>query len=92
MNFFFRSIVLYSPSLHAVTFRIHIHTWLPLQLLNAILQKKIQPQNSSTLAIRRHLDSKLDGKQINECLEDALRDHDDEGAKWSKPIQTVSSA
>lgn len=54
------------------------------KLLKAILQKKIHPQNSSTVATRRHLDWKLDEKEINECLEDALRDLDDDGAKWVK--------
>ncbi|CAL5081638.1 unnamed protein product [Urochloa decumbens] len=54
------------------------------KLLKAILQKKIHPQNSSPVATRRHLDWKLDEKEINECLEDALRDLDDEGAKWVK--------
>jgi hypothetical protein len=60
--------------------------WLLLQLLKAILQKKIHPQNSNTVATRRHLDWKLDEKEINECLEDALRDldDDDDGAKWVK--------
>lgn len=61
--------------------------WLSLQLLKAILQKKIHPQNSNTVATRRHLDWKLDEKEINECLEDALRDlddDDDDGAKWVK--------
>ncbi|EMS54923.1 hypothetical protein TRIUR3_20000 [Triticum urartu] len=54
------------------------------QLLKAILQKKIHPQNSSTLVPRRHLDWKPDEQEINECLEDALRDLDDDGAKWVK--------
>ncbi|WVZ65084.1 hypothetical protein U9M48_014505 [Paspalum notatum var. saurae] len=54
------------------------------KLLKAVLQKKIHPQNSSTLATRRHLDWKLDEKAINECLEDALRDLDEDGAKWDK--------
>ncbi|CAD6224865.1 unnamed protein product [Miscanthus lutarioriparius] len=57
------------------------------KLLKAILQKKIHPQNSNTVATRRHLDWKLDEKEINECLEveDALRDlDDDDGAKWVK--------
>lgn len=54
------------------------------KLLKAILQKKIHPQNSSTPATRRHLDWKLDEKEINECLEGALCDLDDEGAKWVK--------
>nr|CAB3453500.1 unnamed protein product [Digitaria exilis] len=54
------------------------------KLLKAILQKKIHPQNSSTVATRRHLDWKLDEKEINECLEDVLRDLDDDGAKWVK--------
>jgi hypothetical protein len=58
--------------------------WLRLQLLKAILQKKIHPQTSSTVATRRHLDWKLDEKEISECLEDALRDLDDDGAKWVK--------
>lgn len=56
----------------------------PFQLLKAILQKKIHPQNSSALAPRRHLDWKPDEQEINECLEDALRDLDDDGAKWVK--------
>ena len=30
------------------------------------------------------MDWKLDEKEINECLEDALRDLDDDGAKWVK--------
>ncbi|XP_066394383.1 protein DEEPER ROOTING 1-like [Miscanthus floridulus] len=56
------------------------------KLLKAILQKKIHPQNSNTVATRRRLDWKLDEKEINECLEDALRDldDDDDGAKWVK--------
>nr|QWB49531.1 deeper rooting 1 [Tripidium arundinaceum] len=55
------------------------------KLLKAILQKKIHPQNSNAVATRRHLDWKLDEKEINECLEDALRDlDDDDGAKWVK--------
>jgi hypothetical protein len=37
------------------------------------------------MATRRHqLDWKLDEKEINECLENALRDLDDDGAKWVK--------
>lgn len=51
------------------------------KLLRAILQKKIHPQNSSTLVPRRHLDWKPDEQEINE---DALRDLDDDGAKWVK--------
>ncbi|XP_037437969.1 uncharacterized protein LOC119305586 isoform X1 [Triticum dicoccoides] len=54
------------------------------KLLKAILQKKIHPQNSSALVPRRHLDWKPDEQEINECLEDALRDLDDDGAKWVK--------
>ncbi|KAJ1289831.1 hypothetical protein BS78_02G194900 [Paspalum vaginatum] len=54
------------------------------KLLKAVLQKKIHPQNPSTLTTRRHLDWKLDEKAINECLEDALRDLDEDGAKWDK--------
>ncbi|KAL5201568.1 hypothetical protein ABZP36_035922 [Zizania latifolia] len=54
------------------------------KLLKAILQKKIHPQNSSTLVAKRNLDWKPDEKEINECLEDALRDLDDDGAKWVK--------
>ncbi|KAL6846503.1 hypothetical protein ACP4OV_023951 [Aristida adscensionis] len=54
------------------------------KLLRAILQKKIHPQNSSTQVTRRHLDWKPDEKEINECLEEALRDLDDDGAKWVK--------
>uniref|UniRef100_A0A0E0QRY2 Uncharacterized protein n=1 Tax=Oryza rufipogon TaxID=4529 RepID=A0A0E0QRY2_ORYRU len=54
------------------------------KLLKAILQKKIHPQNSSTLVAKRHLDWKPDETEINECLEDALRDLDDDGAKWVK--------
>ncbi|KAF0913967.1 hypothetical protein E2562_025378 [Oryza meyeriana var. granulata] len=54
------------------------------KLLRAILQKKIHPQNSSTLVAKKHLDWKPDKKEINECLEDALRDLDDDGAKWVK--------
>lgn len=54
------------------------------KLLKAILQKKIYPQNSSTLVPRRHLDWKPDEKEINECLQDVLRDLDDDGAKWVK--------
>ncbi|KAL6656075.1 hypothetical protein ACP70R_006901 [Stipagrostis hirtigluma subsp. patula] len=54
------------------------------KLLRAILQKKIHPQNSSTSVTRRHLDWKPDEKEINEYLEDALRDLDDDGAKWVK--------
>ncbi|KAK3133427.1 hypothetical protein QOZ80_6AG0536400 [Eleusine coracana subsp. coracana] len=55
------------------------------KLLRAILQKKIHPQNSSTQATtRRPLDWKLDEREISECLEDALRDLDDDGAKWDK--------
>ncbi|XP_062199772.1 protein DEEPER ROOTING 1-like [Phragmites australis] len=54
------------------------------KLLRAILQKKIHPQNSSTLGTRRHLDWRPDEKEINEYLEDALRDLDDDGAKWVK--------
>jgi hypothetical protein len=50
----------------------------------AILQKKIHPQNSSTQVSRRSLDWKLDDREISECLEDALRDLDDDGAKWVK--------
>lgn len=48
------------------------------------MQKKIHPQNSSTLVAKRHLDWKPDETEINECLEDALRDLDDDGAKWVK--------
>jgi hypothetical protein len=58
--------------------------WSPLQLLKAILEKNtpIKFQHDAT---RRHqLDQKLDEKEINECLEDALRDLDDDGAKWIK--------
>lgn len=54
------------------------------KLLKAILQKKIHPQNSSAQGPRRHLDWKPDEQEINECLEDALRDLDDDGAKWVK--------
>jgi hypothetical protein len=54
------------------------------QLLRAILQKKIHPQNSSTQVTRRSLDWKLDEREVSECLEDALRDLDDDGAKWVK--------
>ncbi|ONM55278.1 hypothetical protein ZEAMMB73_Zm00001d020620 [Zea mays] len=55
------------------------------KLLKAILEKKIHPQNPSTAAARRHqLDWKLDEKEIDECLDDALRDLDDDGAKWVK--------
>ncbi|KAG8056881.1 hypothetical protein GUJ93_ZPchr0002g24509 [Zizania palustris] len=54
------------------------------KLLKAILQKKIHPQNSSALVAKRNLDWKPDEKEINECLEDALRDLDDDGAKWVK--------
>ncbi|XP_062194177.1 protein DEEPER ROOTING 1-like [Phragmites australis] len=54
------------------------------KLLRAILQKKIHPKNSSMLVTRRHLDWKPDEKEINGCLEDALRDLDEDGAKWVK--------
>ncbi|KAG8050095.1 hypothetical protein GUJ93_ZPchr0009g159 [Zizania palustris] len=54
------------------------------KLLKAILQKKIHPQNSSSLVAKRHLDWKPNEKEINECLEDALRDLDDDGTKWVK--------
>lgn len=54
------------------------------KLLKAILQTKIHPQNPSTPVPRRHLDWKLDDKEIDECLEDALSDLDDDGAKWVK--------
>ncbi|CAM0951519.1 unnamed protein product [Alopecurus aequalis] len=54
------------------------------KLLKAILQTKIHPQNSSPLAPKRHLDWRPDEKEINECLEDALSDLEDDGAKWVK--------
>jgi hypothetical protein len=73
-------------SLHLVHVLCAWLVWSPLlQLLKAILEKKIHPQNPSTAAARRHqLDWKLDEKEIDECLDDALRDLDDDGAKWVK--------
>ncbi|TVU09712.1 hypothetical protein EJB05_43204 [Eragrostis curvula] len=40
------------------------------------------PQSRMEKVTRRPLDWKLDEREINECLEDALRDLDEDGAKW----------
>uniref|UniRef100_A0ACD5Y1M7 Uncharacterized protein n=1 Tax=Avena sativa TaxID=4498 RepID=A0ACD5Y1M7_AVESA len=54
------------------------------KLLKAILHTKIHPQNPSPLPPKRHLDWRPDEKEINECLEDALSDLEDDGEKWVK--------